>query len=626
MHHRPNFLFLLFGVCFVIFGSLCLVAFGAKPAQFVILPPNGKYAAKYTVVNANGTPLQKARIYPARFMNEGLPSGGGSRWVNPPLLADTAGRFTLTDASIEQIIVLPAASKREPKPTPFFAPVGKNAPVRIVRPASVPLRVRFVDGDNKPLAQKVVMVFPVAATGRDADEIPTSAFIVDGGFPGTTPELATALTAKTNPNGEAFFPALPKNARVSLTIDAQPDARRPLCLGGSILLRAPSPINAAPLTIRLPFDGEITGQVLQKSTNKPIAGARVHLQEPGPTGGVRAFGPQTDAEGRFHFTGLYPATYRLEFDGLGIDPTDREKTPRYLQTAPAEATLTVANTMRAAKNVLLAQAAQVNVTVRDAKGRPLFAQEVTLNNARGGGGGYTDLNGKITLRDLPGPYNIVWSNSDDHRAVRTIAEKPITLDEGETKTVTLGTAPKADANAAPLRPFAPDFVARDASGKAVRLSQFKGKIVVLDFVYLDAPAEPSDSNLGALRAAQKAARALKPIENERVTFLAVCSGWNGAEKRGWLNRALGKRKQAFPHVLFLQEAWGDPRLPAKLPSATAAFHMDGWPQRFVIGPDGTLRNAYGSSDYGGHGFDEAGINNPARLLRDIRTALQTKSN
>ena len=307
---------------------------------------------------------------------------------------------------------------------------------------------------------------------------------------------------------------------------------------------APTLANAAPLTIRLPFDGEITGQVLQKSTGKPLANTRVHLQEPGPTGGLRALGPQTDAEGRFRFTGLYPATYRLEFDDLGVSPAEREKSVRYLQTEPAEVTLKAApneqNTMRAAKNVLLAQAAQVDVTVRDAKGRPLFAQEVSLNNARGGGGGYTDLNGKITLRDLPGPYKIVWSNSANLSAVKTIAEKPITLGEGEIQTVTLGAAPKTGVNPASLHPFAPDFVAHDASGKPVRLSQFQGKTVVLDFVYLDAaPApgtEPSDANLGALRAVEKAARAVK---TPRKRARGIC------RRVQWMERG-GKARLAQP--------------------------------------------------------------------------------
>ena len=639
MHNRPRAFLLFVSIPFLGLCCVWLFGLGAKSAPLPMLTQNVTAAAQYTVLDASGAPLRGARIYPVRSSAEGAISGGGSRWVNPPLLADAAGQFRLTDATIERIIVLPAASDNDPTPAPFFAQVGKNAPFRIVRPASVSLRVRFVDGDNKPMTHKDVMVFPIdkpavtkttlGVSARGADERKATVFVVDASFPGVPSELAAALTSRTDTNGVALFPALPQDARVSLTIDAQPGKRRPLCLAGSILLHAGSAADTDPLTIVLPFDGEITGQVLQKSTNKPVAGVRVYLHEPGPSSGIRAPGPRADAQGRFRFTGLYPATYYLGFDDLDA----RGEAPRYLQTEPARVTLTAAtateenttekttnNSMRATKNVLLARAGQVHVTVRDARGRPLFAQEVTLENARGGGGGCTNLNGKITLRDLPGPSKIVWTTGANLSAVRTLAEKPILLREGQTHTVTFGASPKRIGHGVPLRALAPDFVGHDRNGKPIHLSSFRGKTVVLDFVYLFDPPEPNSANLGALRIAEAAARAVGADDKRRVVFVAVCSGGGDASKTGWLLRALDKRKQAFPHVVFLQEAWDDPQHPARFPSATAAFHMDGWPQRFVIGPDGTLRNAYGASDYGGSGFNERSLSDAPRLLHDIHAS------
>ena len=582
--------------------------------------------AEHLLIGPDGAPLAGARVYAARFSNQFFGGSGIARWVNDPVIADADGKFRLSDPTVDRIIVLPsakAARKRTTKSFPFFARLNKNT-TRIVSPRSVPLTVRFRDGDGRPISGKEVMVFPfVPSTDspRDSPEaervlksLPpeVSGFVIDTGFPTVPPELKKVLTTQTDADGDAFFAALPQNERISLTIDAIPEKQRPLVLAGNFLLT--SHLTTAPI-LRLPLDGVITGQVLHRSTGHPLAGVRVSLYEPGPQGGMRALGPKTDAKGRFRFTGLYPALYSLSYEG---GESEAGYTGHYLQTAPARVILTEAPSQSlsvrpdfiARQDISVAKAAQVQVTVRDSAGRPAFAQEVSLEGKNGGMGGLTDLYGKITLSDLPGKRQVAWARGRSKKGGEDTVRKPITLREGETQTVAFGPAAKRDAL---LRAMAPDFTGRDVSGKAVHLSSFRGKVVVLDFVYLN---EGQTSDLDALRQAEAAARLVRP-DADRVVFLAVCTGsGDDSGEPIWTARKIAALKAAFPHIRFVRNSASDP---ATIP--TVRYHISGWPQRFVIGPYGTLRNSYGSSGYGAADSDYAPIMDRRRLLRDIRVAL-----
>lgn len=123
---------------------------------------------------------------------------------------------------------------------------------------------------------------------------------------------------------------------------------------------------------------------------------------------------------------------------------------------------------------------------------------------------------------------------------------------------------------------APDFVSKDAGGREVHLSDFKDKVVVLDF--WATWCGPCLASLPHTQAVAKQTRA------QGVTVLAVCTSDTRAKFEAWLMENQGK----YPDVVFTCElhergaATFDERASKKL------YGVTGIPTQFVIGKDGRI--------------------------------------
>lgn len=133
----------------------------------------------------------------------------------------------------------------------------------------------------------------------------------------------------------------------------------------------------------------------------------------------------------------------------------------------------------------------------------------------------------------------------------------------------------APAVAAPVNGVAaPDFTARDADGKAVKLSDFRGKTVVLEWTNSGCPFVRAHYDSGMMQQRQREARAAG------VVWLTINSGAPG--KQGHVDGAgaraeIATNKAAPAH--YLLDA--DGRI-GKLYDAKTTPHL------FVIRPDGVL--------------------------------------
>lgn len=133
----------------------------------------------------------------------------------------------------------------------------------------------------------------------------------------------------------------------------------------------------------------------------------------------------------------------------------------------------------------------------------------------------------------------------------------------------------APALAAPVNGVAaPDFTARDADGKTVRLSDFRGKTVVLEWTNSGCPFVRAHYDSGVMQQRQREAERLG------VVWLSINSGAPG--KQGHVDGAgaraeIATNKAAPAH--YLLDADGKV---GKLYDAKTTPHM------FVIRPDGVL--------------------------------------
>jgi hypothetical protein len=149
---------------------------------------------------------------------------------------------------------------------------------------------------------------------------------------------------------------------------------------------------------------------------------------------------------------------------------------------------------------------------------------------------------------------------------------------------------------------APDFALTDLSGQVHRLSEYRGKVVVLEWTNPECPFVLKHYNSGNIPNLQKAARA------DGVVWLAINSGHPGAqgdfepaEVRAWLDA-----KGAAPSDYFRDQ---DGRV-GHLYGAKATPHL------FVITADGTLVYAGGIDS-----IPSAKVSDLARATNYVRAAL-----
>ncbi len=132
----------------------------------------------------------------------------------------------------------------------------------------------------------------------------------------------------------------------------------------------------------------------------------------------------------------------------------------------------------------------------------------------------------------------------------------------------------AVAAAAKVGSEAPDFTLTDAKGKTVKLSQFKGKLVVLEWFNHGCPFVKKHYDSGNMQALQK------EYTKKGVIWLAICSSASG--RQGFATgeehlKAMADKKAVPTNILI--DADGKV---GRLYDAKTTPHM------FVIGKDGTL--------------------------------------
>ena len=130
----------------------------------------------------------------------------------------------------------------------------------------------------------------------------------------------------------------------------------------------------------------------------------------------------------------------------------------------------------------------------------------------------------------------------------------------------------ADAAHAEVGKAAPDFALKDLDGKDVRLSSFKGKVVVLEWFNPGCPFVDKAHTKGSLKETAK-----KQTKNG-VVWLAVNSGAAGKQGHGLEANREGAKKYGMEHPILLDET-GEV---GKKYGATNTPHM------FVIDDKGTL--------------------------------------
>jgi peroxiredoxin len=121
---------------------------------------------------------------------------------------------------------------------------------------------------------------------------------------------------------------------------------------------------------------------------------------------------------------------------------------------------------------------------------------------------------------------------------------------------------------------APDFTGTDINGKTVKLSDYKGKIVVIESYNSDCPFDANHYKTGAMQETQK------DLAAKGVVWLLVDS----VNKKNFSYRTPDQARQEIADKKIIANAWIDD-------SAGTIGHLYGMettPHMFVIAKDGTL--------------------------------------
>jgi alkyl hydroperoxide reductase subunit AhpC len=165
------------------------------------------------------------------------------------------------------------------------------------------------------------------------------------------------------------------------------------------------------------------------------------------------------------------------------------------------------------------------------------------------------------------------------------------------------------AQAAPGEPQigqpAPEFTATDSSGRTLKLSEFRGKTVVLEWTNAECPYTRKHYNSGNMQRLQALA------QKNSVVWLTVISSAPG--KQGYVNGpaadALTQSRGAVPTAVLLDDSGAVARL----------YHARTTPHMFVIDKNGSLQYMGGIDSIAS--TDVADIGNAEPYLKEAMLAV-----
>ena len=155
----------------------------------------------------------------------------------------------------------------------------------------------------------------------------------------------------------------------------------------------------------------------------------------------------------------------------------------------------------------------------------------------------------------------------------TLADPPA-AENAAAPAVEKAAAPAAVAATAEISKAAPDFTLTGIDGKAYKLSDFKGKYVVLEWNNLDCPFVKKHYGSGNMQALQK------KYTDKGVVWLTICSSGEG--KQGYYEPAALQEKYKegkLASTAYLRDADGTV---GKTYGAKTTPHM------FIVNPEGVL--------------------------------------
>ena len=154
---------------------------------------------------------------------------------------------------------------------------------------------------------------------------------------------------------------------------------------------------------------------------------------------------------------------------------------------------------------------------------------------------------------------------------------------------------------------APDFISQDLEGNTVRLSDFKGKVLVLDFW-----ATWCGPCLQSLPHTQEVA---KRYRDQEVVVLAVCT----ADTRTGFEKWMKANPNKYPDIHFSRDPHERGSEAYEEQAAKKLYGIHSIPAQFVIGQDGKIRavvSGYKSGDLGLEAaLNRAGIRVEDTLLK-----------
>ena len=125
--------------------------------------------------------------------------------------------------------------------------------------------------------------------------------------------------------------------------------------------------------------------------------------------------------------------------------------------------------------------------------------------------------------------------------------------------------------------MAPDFLQYDTNGKPVRLSDFKGKWVLLDFWGpFCVPCRKQNPHLGQM---------YEKYKDKNFTILSVSVNYGAVTRQQWLD-AIAHDKMVWPNVTDPENL--DTKKLTKNNMARVKFGVAGLPRNFLIDPSGKI--------------------------------------